>query len=1390
MEENIEENKPKYENIKTDENIIGKKFSKLNLIYMKNFNKGEDITTNNSNIKFNQLNTIDKYGLIYFYNEKGIYFVDNKNIKNFIINENGDIPYNDLFFLKCENIFKIFIYEKDDKIYLIICTKKIKEYCFMFYLNIENLIEVINKQEKIYNEKIIKELEEKEILFSKGYFTREIDELEKNIELNEEGIYEEIEKKKNPTAEEKEKNFIDEKNRILKERDELFRKRYEISDSYECEKILYLDENYEDVIILDYDNYIVRYNNGDIIFYKNYNRTRVLEKKALLMNYNKSTSIFLIASKDDIYIYKEKNNFQILELKKKIALKEIISSYEEKKIIYIENIYNFFIIYSIENKEEPENYDEIYFIQMNSDINEILKIYIEKEYFFPDEYELEGIAYNSQLKRCVFTLYDKDINVLIVFNKHLDLIDKYYTFMKVDDIYDLYYYELDDELKLNTRHKLNNEYLINPVIGCTLIKFKFDRYNRDYELIRNVKYLAPYLMLILGYEGGFKLNYVVNEVQEKDGEIQYKLKEQTDFFKKTDNISNKSLQIKINEEIAGVEKEKFLYDSKKKESLIEVLNRKKLNNRNIFLHELDFKIKDNLEKINKTAYYKKIKIELAELSKLSKNKIFEDTDKSISLLIKESKDLFENEEINQRFIIKNRELTEKNKNLEFHIKNNIYNIQEIKNKSKELQLSINSPINLILTHPKLKRLFQDDEIQSMINVFLKIKKSFNTLQNHTKLIDKILILNNNLKEKIENCKKNYISKKEYECLKRRKDFNEVKKNVQNSVFIMYMKTFNEFFYDLYQFKENEMKEELDNLNEIKGYYINNYIENDEKNNNKRRRFLLQEEDIDEDNNNNNIDNNNDIISHNSDNKSNNFYDERNQALILPNNDNLRIEREKNALVNKLFNMDLIKEKDNINKNKLKNILNTFEGRVSIYNELNDNEFCTDCDALFSEFLIDDEQKKLEENKLKIKKEENIKKKEEKIKYIEDSILKNKKEKEKIERELKQIEDEKNAEIIEKEKENKELKLLLNEMKTKFEKNKNEREKEKKKWEEEFAKNNKNNEEQKKILEDKKIMDERIKKFEKENEEYKKKLKEEENKRKELEEKNKKLEEEKLNINNNNNNNNANISNINIIQNNNKEMENKFVRNEAKEKKVNENNQEKKTDLFDNAAADLSVSLNQNTLFTSNKPKDNQDNKKENNIENIFTGNNNKKNNIFSTNLPNNGPGLFSNISKDNTNTTNNSVNKPQNNTIDNIFSKGVYSQKQNNNNIIQQNNQVQNTNQNQNQNSIFNNNNTNGNNNFNIQFGNLNLQNTSQSQNNNNNNNSNIGFGVHRGLGQFNEKSQNDNNKQISYSFNNTVNNQGNNISPFGNLGNTSTGGLFNNNNCNQSNNNNDNFFS
>ena len=61
----------------------------------------------------------------------------------------------------------------------------------------------MNKGKNIYDINIIKNLEEKENLFEKGYFTRTIDEIEPNFELNEESIYEEKHLIKRLTPEEK-----------------------------------------------------------------------------------------------------------------------------------------------------------------------------------------------------------------------------------------------------------------------------------------------------------------------------------------------------------------------------------------------------------------------------------------------------------------------------------------------------------------------------------------------------------------------------------------------------------------------------------------------------------------------------------------------------------------------------------------------------------------------------------------------------------------------------------------------------------------------------------------------------------------------------------------------------------------------------------------------------------------------------------------------------------------------------------------------------------------------------------------------------------------------------------------------------------------------------------
>ena len=137
-----------------------------------------------------------------------------------------------------------------------------------------------------------------------------------------------------------------------------------------------------------------------------------------------------------------------------------------------------------------------------------------------------------------------------------------------------------------------------------------------------------------------------------------------------------------------------------------------------------------------------------------------------------------------------------------------------------------------------------------------------------------------------------------------------------------MKSLELFFMDLLQFKENEMTDELNNLNELRRKYLKNYsdINEEEKNsenyiednsNKKRKKFILkEEEDIDEGN-----DNYNNIIITNKS-SLNKSYKNKEQRLIFANNEiynreiskDILIEREKDALVKKLFNMNLVKKK--------------------------------------------------------------------------------------------------------------------------------------------------------------------------------------------------------------------------------------------------------------------------------------------------------------------------------------------------------------------------------------------------------------------------------------------------------------------------------------------------
>ena len=1457
-------------------------FPKKCVSYMTKFNEDKDLANDNSNIKFKQINNIPKYGIIYFYNESGIYFLDNSNIKE-LFEDKNDLYFSNLFFLKCKNIFKVLSIEDKDKVYLIIIIKRDEKEensnSLIIYIDLENLIDKIRNQKKIYNTKIIEELEKEEENFEIGFVNREIDELDKNVELNEDGKYpDDIQWEiKKETIKDKWKKFKNKKAEILKKRDEIYMKSYEKSREYESEKIIYIENKFIDIIIIDKDQYIVLFDNGDIIFYDNYEKIRIIKKEAHLISYNKDTSIFLIVSHDYIYIFKESNNFTFLKEKNRISLYDTLINKENEIIIHCENIYNYIIIYTIDNRKKVQIDDKVYFLDMNDAMEKINKIYLEDKYFFPDDYELEGIAHYSQLKRCVFSSFDKDLGIYMLFNKHMDLLDKYYLFEKKNDnnLYDILRVNINETEQINSRIKIekkNEEEIkgedkekeekeeeeeeeeddddnnifeklekMNPFLGLTLIKFKFDGYDQDKEFLMGQEMDTPFLFITLGFYGGFKIFYALQHSK--------KLEEKNEFFKKGNVISNKALKISINEEMLELEKEKYINENNKKEkNFTELNNLILLNKRNSFLHGLDQQINENLEFLEDLSIPEKIEIELSKLRELCKNPKIIEIEKSIDTLFKEAKILFQNEDENQLFIDKNKKILENMRKIEINLKNEIKIIEDNKNRTKDLKLSLNTPIDEILTHPKIQNLFGEEKATNMMSVIHKVKNNYNLFENHTNLINDLYILNKNINDQIESCKREYNATKEkYKYLEKRKDTHDIEVSIQNYIFYIYMKVFEQYFYNLEIYENNNLNKEYMYLNQLKINYLKEEkqqineeeeVEEESKEDNsntnqkKHQRFSFkQEEDIDEGNNSlssseinekfiSTSSNKNKIINFN---KSNNIISNDNQIILKNNydnnnisnydNDDYLINKEANETIKKIFGTNLVKEREQLKKNYLVDILSNFEGRVTYYNSASDENYCTDVEDLFKEFLIDEDEIKEREMKKKVENEKKEKEKKMIIKRFEDSIHKQKEEKKKIEKELSDIEDRNKKEIIEKEQENKSLKQKLEELEKLFDDNKKEREKEKNKLFEEMEKNK--NEVNQKAKIEQKSSDEKIKSLEEKIKKLELKSKEEEKKLKEAEEKIKKLEDEKkssiINAQNQNQNipnlfsNNQNISPA-IIQSQKKEEDknpqnmnqntlftsnippdaknNVFLQNQDNEKPKNEN---AASSIFDSLTGN-----NANTLIKKIDNQQNNDNQNQNEKSLFVTinSNNNKMNNLFSSSNENKSGGIFSFNQK-----SNNNDNVANSQTQNNLFSQNQPQKNSIFNNINQNQPQISsifnNINQNQPQtNSIFNSiNQTQAQNNKNDAssggglFSNVNFGGENQSKIFGEGPSS---FGIHRGFGFGQGNANNKKNNPISLQLSSNNSNDGNSTSPFAGI--SSGNGLFKNNQS-QNNNNSENFF-
>ena len=262
----------------------------------------------------------------------------------------------------------------------------------------------------------------------------------------------------------------------------------------------------------------------------------------------------------------------------------------------------------------------------------------------------------------------------------------------------------------------------NPFIGISFIKFKFDGYDEDRVTIFGEEVISPYLIVDLGFYGRFTIYYAANSIQEDE----YKLTEKGEHFIDINNICNKALEIFIDEQKTYMEKEKYDFEiSKKEKNFTNLLNLMLLQKRNIFLHELAHTIKENLNYFKELGIPQKIKKELDQLKTIVINNDIADIEKSIDTLLEEGNKLFEEENQNQLFIDDKKELIKNYKNIEEIIKNNIKTIEENRKQIEEQNIDINTPINEVLTLPKMKNFLTEKRVEDMIRIFNKIKIYYN-----------------------------------------------------------------------------------------------------------------------------------------------------------------------------------------------------------------------------------------------------------------------------------------------------------------------------------------------------------------------------------------------------------------------------------------------------------------------------------------------------------------------------------------------------------------------------------------------------------------------------------------------------------------------------------------
>ena len=769
---------------------------------------------------FNQINTINKYGLLYYYDENGIYFFDNKNINNILTEKK--IENNFLFYLKSfQKIFKLEILElkcneecanknmNNTITYMVIISKGEKGN-FIIYINIDTLFKEVSKQESINIKNIFKIKEEEKI----SQNIEENDLNKNNFSICNDIIFTIVSKKNENNEKEnmdiKEENSEEKKNENINKVDEELDKEIPLNldmeiniqsmiiqnyfepNKFEGNKIIYIENDFNDIIPINLNRYLILKTDNELDVYNNYKIIKSFKQNINYIYYYEKLCMIILIIDNNVIGYNSEN------FEEKIYLKKEEYALNDNKIIFCDIINNFILL--IAQKDKIINY----FIDYDFKKNKINKIYY-------DEYE----AINKNKK--FFSIYEEENGLYYLIDKNniLDSLAEKIYYLKNNNNKNISIYSIN----FNNEKEVNKNKIGN-IIGMNIIKFTYENYNQNIIKIKDITYDELYILVSLDINGNMNVYYIIN-IENKN-----KLKTiENNFY----NLNNKFSEISLNSSVIFSNRIKYIKESNKnKYKLInaKLKSIKKEYEKDIICNNINQKLNIINKKYIKLINNIKIGININNINDFLT--YLSDLQNSLNNLENSS------EEMNNYFIKEE----ESNKYI-LNESNNLYNLENeiIKRKIKKHKLidesktfnSLKSYLN-INNFGSIEKIFENnvfknyipneiiERAKNMFDLYNKVKKKINISSFSKNELDN---LNEEFQRKLDLC--NYMMQKlknQYMCFKNMNKNEENIKKLYDNAYSLYLNAFKEYILKFNKIiikelsKQNLMLSKLNTINKI------------------------------------------------------------------------------------------------------------------------------------------------------------------------------------------------------------------------------------------------------------------------------------------------------------------------------------------------------------------------------------------------------------------------------------------------------------------------------------------------------------------------------------------------------------------------------------------------